>query len=238
MKLRTSIFYTIILLSVISLVGCEKDRTILKEDITIPQDIKGIVVGGSWDVVVVQDEKSSASIEYSAFLEDDILAVVEEDGYLYLGMKNTVGVRRKDAVAYVNAPTIELIKLSGASDADFTGKFYNENCTIDISGSSDMEGFYFTGYSLEIEIGGASDCNMSGEVNNVSLTCNGSSDVKALDLYTNTLDVNINGSSDAKMSVSYKITGSISGASSLEYRGNPDVSEVKLSGASELKQVR
>lgn len=160
----------------------------------------GIVVDGAWTVYVTQDDNSRTRIEYSEFLSSKISAEVKENRYLYLDMKTVIGnIRGSDLVAYVNTPNIELIKLSGESDAIFKGDFHCEKCEINLSGASDLSGF---------------------------------------DITVQTLDARLSGGSNVTISVEEKITGKISDASTLKYRGTADVSGVSVSGAGDLIQVK
>ena len=81
---------------------------------------------GSWSVYLRQGEQSSAKIEYSAFLDDKIEARVDNDGYLYLKVRRSIGITRDDLKAIVTIPKIEYIKASGAShihsESIFEGK--------------------------------------------------------------------------------------------------------------------
>ena len=80
----------------------------------------------SWSVYLRQGEQSSAKIEYSAFLDDKIEARVDNDGYLYLKVRHSIGITRNDLKAFVTIPKIEYIKASGAShihsESIFEGK--------------------------------------------------------------------------------------------------------------------
>ena len=71
-------------------------------------------------------EQSSAKIEYSAFLDDKVEVRVDNDGYLYLKVRRSIGITRNDLKAFVTIPKIEYIKASGAShihsESIFEGK--------------------------------------------------------------------------------------------------------------------
>ena len=59
-----------------------------------------------------------------------------------------------------------------------------------------------------------------------------------LDFITDKLDLDMGGASHAEMTINKYANGKLSGASTLTYRGNANVSELKLRGGSKVKQVQ
>ena len=86
---------------------------------------------GSWSVYLRSGEQSSAKIEYSAFLYDKIEARVDNDGYLYLKVRRSIGITRDDLKAFVTIPKIEYIKASGASHIHSEGIFEGKTNKIE-----------------------------------------------------------------------------------------------------------
>ncbi len=68
---------------------------------------------GSWSVYLRSGEQSSAKIEYSAFLDDKIEARVDNDGYLYLKVRHSIGITRDDLKAFVTNPQDRVYKSFG-----------------------------------------------------------------------------------------------------------------------------
>ena len=207
------------------------------EEINNPELIKGIVADGAWNVTVYQSETPNAYIDYKDSYS--VTAEVRSDGYLHLKSKTNILKPvnlKKNLKAVVEIPYIEYIKASGASDISLNGRFEGDHCKIDLSGASDVKHFDYYGNTLELDLDGASDCNMSGEGNHVKISGSGASNIKMLNFTTGTLDINLSGASDAEITVNERATGKLSGASDLKYRGNADVSDVKTSGASNVKK--
>ena len=224
---------TFIVICLFSLPGCGEMTNL---EINNPEHIKGIVADGPWDITVYQSETPNAYIDYKDSY--DITAEVRSDGYLHLKVKHRY-LRpnlRKDLKVVIEMPYIEHIKASGACDISLYGEFEGDHCRINLNGASDIKKFDFYGNSLNLDLDGASGCNMSGEVNHVKMSGSGASDFHMYNLTTETLDVNLSGASDAEITVNERITGKLSGASTLKYRGNADRSDVKTSGASDIKK--
>ena len=222
-----------IVISLFSLPGCG-DMTYL--EINNPELIKGIVADGPWDITVYQSEKPNVYIDYKDTY--DITAEVRSDGYLHLKVKHRI-LRpnlRKDLQVMIEIPYIEHIKASGDCRISLNGKFEGDRCRIELNGASDFKHFDFYGNSLDLDLDGASNCSMSGEVNHVKMSGSGASDLNMYNLTTETLDINLSGASDAEITVNERITGKLTGASCLKYRGNADHKDVKTSGASDVKK--
>ena len=227
-----------IAISLFFIIGCIElssgDK--VNEEINNPERIKGIVADGGWDVTVYQSETANAYVNYRDCY--DVTIEVRNDGYLHLKMKNKIKkhIHKNELKAVVEIPYIEHIKASGACDISFNGKFEGNHCKIDLSGASDVKHFEYYGNTLDLDLDGASNCSMSGEANRVKISGNGACDIRMYDLTTETLDINLSGASDTEITVNERISGKLSGASTLKYRGNADRSDLKTSGASDVKK--
>jgi len=233
MKAKSVFFAIFIVICLFSLPGCGEMTNL---EINNPELIKGIVADGPWDITVYQSETPNAYLDYKDSY--DVTAEVRSDGYLHLKVKHRY-LRpnlRKDLQVVVEIPYIENIKASGACRISLNGKFEGDHCKINLNGASEVKHFDFYGNSLDIDLDGASECGMSGKVNQVKMSGSGASDFKMYNLVTETLDINLSGASEAEITVNERITGKLTGASTLKYRGNADRSDVKTSGASDIKK--
>lgn len=234
MKTNRIILSTVLALVFILLPGCGE---MTNEEINNPEFIKGIVASGAWDITVYQSETPRAYIDYKD--SHSVTAEVRSDGYLHLRVKTNIlqpVTLKKNFRAVVEIPHIEYIKASGASSISLNGRFEGDHCKIDLSGASDVKHFEYYGNTLELDLDGSSDCGMSGEGSHVKISGSGSSGIKMFNFTTETLDITLSGSSDAEITVNERISGKLSGASDLKYRGNADASDVKTSGASDVKK--
>lgn len=126
---------------------------------------------------------------------------------------------------------------------------------LKLSGTSNCESDHFGGQYLKIELSGASKANMDVEYGELNVNISGVShlyiqgNTKAIDfevsgashIYSQNLTMtnvglNLSGVSEIKLGPSKTITGELSGASKLEYTGNPAL-QVSSSGVSKIRQV-
>jgi hypothetical protein len=156
--------------------------------------------------------------------------------------------------AYVSIKEINALSASGASNVHVVGTIESQKMRIKMSGASDLKNAQFNIGSLFMEVSGAStfkantqstnitiDCSgasnieLKGTADDVAIECSGASDAKLFDLFTKGAIVNASGASSANINVSELLKADATGASSINYKGNPRVQESRNSGASSIK---
>ncbi len=124
------------------------------------------------------------------------------------------------------------LELSGASLLDMdleTGKF-----EANLSGASDITG-HLVAASSDIELSGASEVRLTGPGGDLFLDASGASHAELTDFMVNNANVGLSGVSRASLTVNGRLDVDLSGASFLEYYGNPTLGNIDLSGASNIE---
>ena len=175
----------------------------------------------------------------------DTLQITMEGGNIY----STTQLR-----AVITLPDLEQLELSGASegyiygfhsshdlDIEISGASQLEisdiasrNAYLELSGASKMEGT-FNVDDIVLDVSGASTVILSGSGEDISLDVSGASTVDLSDLILNNAWVNLSGASKATINASGQLNGDLSGASLLEYLGNPTIGSFTTSGASSIR---
>jgi hypothetical protein len=88
---------------------------------------------------------------------------------------------------------------------------------------------------MSLNASGASCIQLSGKVDDLSVDISGASDAKLFDLFAKGAIVNASGASSANINVSELLKADATGASDINYKGNPRVQESRNSGASSIK---
>jgi hypothetical protein len=83
-------------------------------------------------------------------------------------------------------------------------------------------------------LSGASTVKISGAVKNLKLEAGGASDLKNYELIVDNCISQLSGASDARLTINKSISAKATGASSLYYKGNPEVRDISSSGASNI----
>ena len=125
------------------------------------------------------------------------------------------------------------IKISGASQVDISD-VVSGNTYLEISGASKIEGT-FTIKDVVFDISGASSVTLEGSAKNMSLDASGASQVDLSHLKISNAGINLSGASQATVNADGQLSGDLSGASLLEYLGNPTIGNFTSSGASTIR---
>jgi hypothetical protein len=134
----------------------------------------------------------------------------------------------------LTAADTEII-LSGASDLNMT--MQTGNTVITASGSSDIRGS-LQAADCQFNLSGASTCNISGAAGKTVIAASGASDFISSGFTVQTADVKLTGASDASIRVNGTMNVDISGASTLNYSGNPTIGKIDISGASKMNHQK
>ncbi|UCC77797.1 MAG: DUF2807 domain-containing protein [Anaerolineales bacterium] len=173
-------------------------------------------ISHAFEVDLVQSRSYSVVITADDNVIDDVEVTMSRDT-LRIGMKrlflNFQGVTLR---AEVSMPTLEALELSGASR--LTGSMEADDIGFDISGASRLT-LRGGGAQMRLDASGASQIDLSAFV-------------------VDDADVDISGASQATVNVRGRLDAEASGASQLEYLGNPSMGRIETSGASSISPAR
>ncbi len=125
------------------------------------------------------------------------------------------------------------IKISGASQVDISD-VVSGNAYLEISGASNIEGT-FTMKDVVFDVSRASSVTLEGSAEDMSLDASGASTMNLSDLTLDNAWINLSGASQATVNAGGQLNGDLSGASLLEYLGNPTIANFTSSGASTIR---
>jgi hypothetical protein len=120
---------------------------------------------------------------------------------------------------------------SGASSLDVNMDVGNTN--MGVSGASKVTGQLKTADS-RMSLSGASRIELTGSANNVTLEVSGAGQANLPNFSIQNASANVSGASSATVNVTGKLDADVSGASTLNYSGNPSLGKVNVTGASSL----
>ena len=121
------------------------------------------------------------------------------------------------------ASSVELLAIS-AGDVDF-----------EVSGASEVIGD-IEAKNMEFEVSGASSVQLEGSASDTEIEASGASQLKLASLTVNNASVALSGASDCTLNLSGRLDIKLSGASTLEYIGEPTLGKMDITGASTLKK--
>lgn len=130
-------------------------------------------------------------------------------------------------------PALQSLDLSGAIKAKIEG-FKNESLQIDISGASSCE-LNANINNVKVDISGAGNLDLKGKGDLMVINLSGASNVKAREYLVKRLNLNMSGAGAAQVYASEQLDVEVSGVGSVKYDGNPKVLNKKLSGMASIQ---
>jgi len=205
---------------------------------TIDVPVEGfsrLVVSHSFEVNVTVGERPSLTLRIDDNVEPNLSVGVEDD-VLRIGLQPRTNVSNATLEADVTVTSLEALEGSGAVNIHLLTPLSAAEFDLQLSGASEVDGPVEFG-SMTGVMSGASEASLSGRVGTMDIEASGASDLSMLDLEIDVLRISLSGASNAEVTVNDSIEASLSGASSLGYRGDPEVNTVDISGASSVGRI-
>jgi hypothetical protein len=218
-------------------------------------DFNKIEVGSAFEVEVVRDATYLVRITIDKVLYE----------YLNIGQRgNTLRIDLKPRYAYtgttqravVHLPDLHRLELSGASRANVNGFSVTHSLDFELSGASRLDlgptiagnsDFGLSGASRatgdiqmddgHFNLSGASSLELVGSGDDIAINASGASRAALSDFPVATADIDLSGASRATIDVSTRMDINLSGGSTLEYRGDPKLGSLNVSGGSTINRM-
>jgi hypothetical protein len=163
------------------------------------------------------------------------LKINQRGDTLYIGLKSNYNYINMTPQAVINLPDLRRLELSEASEAVVSGFTVSHSLDFALSGASQVNGV------IEMDDGtfnlsGASLLTLQGTADDISIDASGASHANLAELAVATASVKLSDASHAAINVSTRMDVDLSGASVLEYIGNPKLGKLEMSEGSELNQ--
>jgi len=198
-----------------------------KSEITITEFSAVVISGINLNINIVQEEENSLQIfnddikKLNYKIDDGKLKIdvkqLNEDAYLRLGFKSINSIK-----------ILDVVKLN-------CEQFSGDSLYLDLNGTAKVMIKNLQTRVLYTNISAAAEIEISGSCDYHQLVISGAGDIKASELITKQTNVNISGAGKAQVNTTEKIFGEISGAAKLEFMGDPQVNDIKVSGVAVFK---
>jgi hypothetical protein len=253
--------FAILLLVGFALNAQEKTSIVYDENAQLRKvpSFTAISVSSAIDLYVTQSNKNEVAVSATNDeIRDHIITeVVGGTLIIRLGDKGSWMSWRKwgnyKTKAYVSIKDIEALTASGASNVHLINTFESPKIRIKLSGASDFKGnikagtlmYQLTGASdykgevtannIDIDGSGASSIELIGRVDDLAVEVSGASDAKLYNLTAKGAILRAAGASSIGATVTEILRANSTGASDINYKGNPNVKESNTSGASNIR---
>ena len=215
-------------------------QTIVHDPNAVERPVKGfhgIDVGSAVDLYLSQGDVEKVVVSARDPKVRDRIVTEVVDGILRIRLEGKhFNMGNNKLKAYVSFTALDQLIISGASNVYVDGVISAGKLSMNLSGASDFKGAIRVG-ELSLDQSGASDAHITGVVEGLAvIRLSGASDIKGYDLKVEKCDVVVSGASDARITVNKELKADASGASSVYYKGEGVISEVRSSGASTVKK--
>ena len=223
-------------------------------------DFTSVDIGSAFSYEIIQSDTYRISITASNNLFDDI-KVTKEGKTLIISMEFpevpwTVKINTHPGPkAVIAMPQLDTLGSSGATRGTVTGFSSSGDLNVTASGASTVElvrisaadavfevseasevtGDIKAG-NMELELSGASTVLLKGSTGSISADASGASHLKLVDLKSENASITLSGASNGVTNLDGRLDAELSGASTLEYIGEPILGIMDISGASKLKR--
>lgn len=225
-------------LAAMTLAGCSNITVKGSGDtVSVQHDINAVtevVVKGNGQLILSNGKTPGLTVNAQREIHEHLL--IEQTGNrLLIKPKEGYRFRSDQPIQYrLVMNDLSAIKLSGA--VNLTSEQYATNqLSLDASGASDVD-MTIEAEQIFLSASGAFDGYLSGQTNRLDLSFSGAADLNAFDLLANAVQLSISGAGTAYVTALETLDVSTSGASRVEYKGTPRVSQ-RTSGAGRVVAV-
>ena len=198
-----------------------------------------INVSNAFEVYITQGNEDAVAISATTQEYKDKIITEVKNGVLIIKFDNdkkfwkNLNTSKHKLKAYISIKKIDALNVSGACNVYFEDGLSAEGLSVDLSGASDIKG-KIDAKTLKIDISGASSASISGNAPTLDIEASGASDFKGFDLVTNFCDAKASGASSINITVNKELNANASGASSVRFKGEGLIRDIKTSGASNV----
>jgi len=219
-------------------------QDVIKDPNAQPRSVESftkIKVSNAFDIYLVQGDEAALAVSASNSEFRDKIKTYVQSGTLHIEFNgdksfwNSLKGHKMDLKAYISFKSLEDLNVSGACNLNLVDNISVEKLNIHLSGASDLKGKINARF-LDIKLSGASDVRLSGVAENLKVSVSGASDFKGYELASNYCVADASGASSVQITVNKELNAKASGASDISYKGTGSITEIKTSGASDIKK--
>ncbi|MBW4889618.1 DUF2807 domain-containing protein [Mucilaginibacter sp. HMF5004] len=214
--------------------GCTKGSGISATETRDAGVFSKIDISGPFVVTVKQDSVSSVKITADNNLMKEIKTNVSGDK---LEVKTESGICPSgQIVVSISTKNLSAIKTAGEVKLTSAGKITAKDFEFDLSGVAKIN-MDLNADKVSTTGSGLTDLSLTGQAVSHKINLSGSGQVDALNFVVSQYKIESSGATDFKINVLNDLSINSSGASNIEYRGNPKNISNNKSGVGSLKEI-
>ncbi|MFN5237251.1 MAG: GIN domain-containing protein [Bacteroidota bacterium] len=187
-----------------------------------------ITQGDNCDVRIETEEGADCSRLVDIDQSGETLELALKSGRFKLIDLHTINV-------YITIRELKELEVSGAVDVRSKNKLLCQQLNMDLSGAVKTQLDLSAG-DVTVECSGAVKLELQGECKSLDIDMSGATKVLATDMSVDVCHVETSGAGSIDVNVIRELRVDSSGASSVTYRGDPEVLKIRTSGASDVRK--
>lgn len=191
-------------------------------------------ISGGYKVTLKQDSSESISIT----TDDNLFKYIEttiNGGTLRIHSRRNI-CSSGETTIIIGVKNLDKISASGAVEVRSAGRLTVQDLNFDLSGSTKIDMELYAG-RVRTDASGSTEVYLKGQASSHEVDLSGSGKVEALDFVVGKYKIGTSGASECKINVLNELDVHTSGASDIQYRGNPTKVNNDQSGASSIKKI-
>ncbi len=165
----------------------------------------------------------------------DVVKIEQEGSTLKFSAARRSWQTSQPLKATISMPALARVHLDSASNLTIKDFKSSKDFNVRITAASKLEGS-IEASNLKLDASGASKVRLKGSAKSAMLSASGACNVHLEDFALETANVKLTGACTATVNVKTKLDYSLSGASKLNYQGNPTIGQAHSSGASSARR--
>lgn len=196
-------------------------------------DFNQLKTGGSWDVILKKGDRNEVRLEARNLNLERVITEVN-NGTLNVHLEKG-NYRNIDLKVTVTYRELEEIHSGGSGNLKSTDALMADNLKVSLSGSGNASFDRIAADKLDLTMSGSGDLIIrGGSVGEVALKQSGSGNLKAADMEAEEAQIEKSGSGNAALTVNQTLSVRASGSGNVEYKGEPSLNDIKISGSSRV----
>lgn len=205
------------------------------EERTLQGDYDELIVAGFFNVTLVKGAEGNLSLEGESNLLQHVITELDGDRLVIKiekkhNLKTSYG---KDIRIKIPFEDLSKISLSGSGEITSNDVIRAKDFSVSVSGSGDIN-IEVQSQTTDSRVTGSGDLVLKGNTKEHNASVTGSGDLEARKFIADDVDVKVTGSGDIRISCEKSIRARVTGSGDIEYVGNPQKQDTKVSGSGDI----
>jgi len=193
-------------------------------------------ISSNMEITLTQGAQYSVSLEADPkHLEDIKVELIDQE--LHIRSQRKINLNKSKVKVFITAPEFRKIELSGACVLEATNSISSQQpLAIEMSGATDVH-LVLDVPRLKIDASGATQGRFKGKTEVLEIEGSGALELDAVELEAKSVSVDISGAGSAKVWATTNLRVELSGAASLQYKGQPVNTHFDKSGIASITAI-